>query len=99
MNYLNIDKLRNYLGQCGTKGAPTEDGWYVLETHEFGFGIGFFAKDRDEVRFVSLYPTDRLEHDARQGTLHVVPYEQAMLSACRSRDILRFAPLRFDLQD
>lgn len=76
---------------------PTESSWYVLKTAEFGLGIGFFAEDRNEVKFIRLYPTDRLEHDNQRGELHVIPYEQALFSACRSRDILRFAPLRFDL--
>lgn len=48
MSYFNINKLYNHLDQCGASGAPTESGWYVLETDEFGLGIGFFAKDRNE---------------------------------------------------
>lgn len=99
MSYFNINKLCNYLDQRGTDGAPTESGWYVLEADESGFGIGFFAKDRNEVKFISLYPTDRLEHDNQRGELRVVLYEQSLLSACHSRGILRFAPLRFDLKD
>lgn len=51
------------------------------------------------MKFIRLYLTDRLEHDNQRGELHVVPYEQALLSVCHSRDILRFAPLHFDLKD
>ncbi len=99
MSYFNIEKLRNYLNQCGTYGAPAESGWYVLEAQEFGFGVGFFDKDHDEVKFIRLCPTDHLEHDNQRGELRVVLCEQALLSACHSRGVLQFAPLRFDLKD